>query len=383
MKDKTRLRHAGSGPHSLVRTVNPPIQRGSTVLMPTGASLYDGSQVGYGRAGLSAQNALCEALADMESGVGARLYPSGLAAVTGPMLALLKSGDEVLVCQHVYRPTRMFCDNLLTRYGVKVRYYPQTLPADALMALTTKRTRMIVLESPGSLTFEMQDVPGIARLARTQGVLTLMDNTWAAGWLFKPLEHDVDVSVQALTKYVGGHSDVFMGSAAVRDKALLAKLDAGMREMGWSVSPEDAYLMLRSLRTLDIRLERHGKNGLQVAEWLKKQPEVVEVIHPALPGARGHALWKRDFTGACGLFGVVLKPGSEAAVNAFLDALEVIGLGFSWGGHESLAISCDPQRQPGDYAGPLMRLHIGLEDPDDLTADLRRGLDAYNAATAP
>ena len=384
MKDETRNIRSGAEPKPLARTVNPPIQKASTVLLPSAAALYDPCQTSYGRGGLSAQNALCEAIADMEGAAGARLYPSGLAAMTGPLLALLKAGDEVLVAEHVYRPTRVFCDRMLARYGVGVRYYPQTLPPADLAALIGEKTRIIVLEAPGSLTFEMQDVPAIAALARERGVLTVMDNTWAAGWLFKPIEHGVDISCQALTKYVGGHSDVFMGLACARDEALLARLDASDHEIGWSVSPDDAYLMLRGLRTLPVRLERHGKNGLQVAEWLRKQPEVAEVIHPALPGTRGHDLWARDFTGACGLFGFVLNPAPEKAVHAFLDALTLFGLGFSWGGHESLAIHCDPQRRSGsvlpDYAGPLMRLHVGLEDPEDLIADLRRGLDAFNAA---
>jgi len=384
MKDTTRIIRAGSEPKPLARTVNPPIQRASTVLLPDAASLYDPGQVAYGRDSLSVRNALCEAIAEMEGAAGAKLFPSGLAAMTGTLLALLKAGDEVLVCRHVYRPTRRFCDKVLKRFGVLVGYYPQTLDPAELMALVTDRTRVIVLESPGSLSFEMQDVAAIAAGARQRGVLTVMDNTWGAGLLFKPIAHGVDVSCQALTKYVGGHSDVFMGSAAARDDATLKLLEAAMHDVGWSVSPEDAYLLLRGLRTLPTRLERHGKSGLQVAEWLRQQPEVREVIHPALPGSRGHTLWARDYTGACGLFGFVFQPAPEAKVNAFLDALSLFGLGFSWGGHESLAISCDPQRRTGadldDYGGPLMRLHVGLEDPGDLIEDLRRGLAAFKAA---
>jgi cystathionine beta-lyase len=384
MKDTTRIIRAGSEPRRLTRTVNPPIQRASTVLLPDAASLYDPRQVSYGRAGLSAQSALCEAIAEMEGAAGVRLFPSGLAAMTGTLLALLKASDEVLVCQHIYRPTRKFCDRVLKRFGVGVAYYPQTLPAAQLMERVTAKTRVIVLESPGSLSFEMQDVAAIAAAARERGVLTVMDNTWGAGLLFKPIVHDVDISCQALTKYVGGHSDVFMGSAAARDEAVLAPLEAAMHDIGWSVSPEDAYLMLRGLRTLPTRLERHGKSGVQVAEWLREQPEVREVIHPALTGNRGHDLWARDYSGACGLFGFVFQPAPDSAVNAFLDALTLFGLGFSWGGHESLAINCDPQRRGGadleDYGGPLMRLHIGLEDPGDLIEDLKRGLEAFNAA---
>ena len=380
MKDETRIIRAGAEPRPLARTVNPPIQRASTVLLPNAASLYDPTLISYGRESLAVRHALCEAIAQMEGAAGVRLFPSGLAAMTGTLLALLKAGDEILVCQHVYRPTRKFCDRVLKRFGVGVAYFRQTLPAAELMTMAGEHTRAIVLESPGSLSFEMQDVGAIAAAARERGILTVMDNTWGAGLLFKPIEHGVDVSCQALTKYVGGHSDVFMGSAAARDDATLKLLEAAMHDIGWSVSPEDAYLMLRGLRTLPTRLERHGKSSVAVAKWLQDQPEVAEVIHPALPGARGHELWARDFTGACGLFGVVLQPAPEKAVEAFLDALTLFGLGFSWGGHESLAIHCDPQRRTGavldDYAGPLVRLHIGLEAPEDLIADLRRGLDA-------
>ena len=382
--DATRLIRAGARSKRAVKTVNPPIERASTILLPNAAALYDPGQVSYGRVGLSPREELCSAIAEMEGAVGARLFPSGLAAMTGALLAVLKAGDEVLVAEHVYRPTRLFCDRMLRRFGVGVRYYRQGMTAPELVTLMTKATRVIVLESPGSLTFEMQDVPAIAAHARECGVLTLMDNTWAAGLLFKPIEHGVDLSAQALTKYVGGHSDVFMGSVAARDKALVQRLDNAMHEVGWSVSPEDAYLMLRSLRTLPTRLERHGGSSLAVAAWLNKHPDVQEVIHPALPGSRGHEIWKRDYTGSCGLFGVVLKPAPETAVHAFLDTLELFGLGFSWGGHESLAINCDPQRTRGaalgQYPGPLIRLHVGLEDPQDLIADLAGGLAAFKAA---
>ena len=386
MKDETRIIRAGSDLKPLARTVNPPIQRASTVLLPNAASLYAPGQVTYGRDSLAARDALCQAISEMEGAEGTKLFPSGLAAMTGTLLALLKAGDEVLVCQQIYRPTRRFCDRVLARFGVSTTYYDQTLPAAELMALADQKTRAIVLESPGSLGFGMQDVAAIGSAARERGLLTIMDNTWGAGWLYRPLAHGVDVSCQALTKYVGGHSDVFMGSAATRDPAILRQLDAAMHEVGWSVSPEDAYLMLRGLRTLPTRLERHGRSGLQVAAWLREQPEVLEVLHPGLPGCPGHELWARDYAGACGLFGFVLQPAPEVAVEALLDALTLFGLGFSWGGHESLAIHCDPQRRAGavldDYGGPLMRLHVGLEDPEDLIEDLKRGLEAFNAIRA-
>ena len=254
------------------------------------------------------------------------------------------------------------------------------------MAMATPATRLIVMESPGSLSFEMQDVPAIARLARQRGILTLLDNTWAAGLLFKPLAHGVDLSVQSLTKYVGGHSDAFMGAVAASSPPMVQALEAAILDFGWSVAPDDAYQMLRGLRTLPTRMARHGASGLQVAAWLAQQPQVLQVLHPALPGAPGHELWKRDYSGAAGVFAVVMRPGSPRAVEAFLDTLTLFGLGFSWGGFESLAISSGDQlshrRFPSGLAGPLMRLHIGLEEPADLIADLRRGLDALREAQA-
>ena len=386
MTEETRLIHSGQAQTPLARTVGPPIQRGSTVLLPNAAALYDHeSQVTYGRQGLAAQSALISALAELEHAAGVTLYPSGLAALTGAMLAVLKAGDEVLVVDTIYKPTRRFCDTVLRRYGVQVRYYPASQDAEALMAACGPATRLIVLESPGSLSFEFQDVPAIAAAARARGVLTLIDNTWAAGLLFKPLDHGVDISVQALTKYVGGHSDVFMGSAAVRTPDLVQILEDGVLNIGWAVSPDDAYQMLRGLRTLATRMARHDASGREVAAWLAKRDEVGQVLHPALPGAPGAEIWGRDYSGACGLFAFTLNSASAAATAAFLDALTVFGLGFSWGGFESLAIDCDPQLSGrsarGDYGGPLIRLHIGLEDPVDLIADLEGGFAARGAAT--
>jgi cystathionine beta-lyase len=382
MSDETRLIHAGKAADTLARTVGPPIQKGSTVLLPNAEALYDDANyLTYGRSGLSAQTSLQEALAVLEGAVGVALYPSGIAALSGVAMALLKVGDEVLVVDNVYKPVRRFCDNVLRRFGVGVTYFdPRTRP-EALVETAPAATRLILLESPGSLSFEMQDVPRIAELAREKGILTAIDNTWGAGLIFKPLEHGVDISIQALTKYVGGHSDGFMGSAAARDPKLVRQLADGVNHMGWAVSGEDAYAMLRGLRTLPTRMARQGASGLTVAAWLREQPEVSHLLHPALPGCPDHELWKRDYKGACGLFGFVLKPAPKAAVNAFLDALKLFGLGFSWGGFESLAIWCDPQLKvrkfDHDYGGPLMRLHVGLEDPADLIADLRKGLDAF------
>jgi cystathionine beta-lyase len=383
MDEESRLIRAGAGRKPDAKTVAPAIQRGSTVLLPDARSLYDGT-FGYGRSGLNAQHALCDALCELEGATQTQVFPSGLAAITAALTAVLKAGDHILVVDTVYKPVRQFCDSVLARFGVSVDYYDARLDAEALMALATPATRLILLESPGSLTFEVQDVPAIAAAARARGILTLMDNTWGAGLLFKPLALGVDLSVQALTKYVCGHSDVFMGSVAVIDRKLAAAMEDAVHHHGWAVTGDDAYQALRGLRTLAVRMARHGENGLAVARWLQDHPEVLRVIHPALPGDPGHALWRRDFTGACGLFAVVLRPGPDKAVEAFLNALKLFGLGFSWGGFESLAINCDPQFKrrtvPVDYGGPVIRLHVGLESPADLIADLEGGLTAWEAA---
>jgi cystathionine beta-lyase len=300
------------------------------------------------------------------------------------MLAVLKAGDEVLVTDAIYKPVRRFCDHVLVRYGVTVRYYPARTEPQALIDMAGAATRLIVLESPGSLTFEVQDAPAIARLAKARGILTLMDNTWGAGLIFKPLAHGIDLSVQALTKYVGGHSDAFMGSAAANSPALIDALNNAIWDFGWSVAAEDAYQMLRGLRTLPTRITKCGASSLIAAAWLRDQPEIAQVLHPALPGAPDHAIWKRDYTGTAGLFAVVLKPCPVAAVHAFLDALELFGLGFSWGGFESLALHSDPQFKVRTFApafeGPVLRLNVGLEEPAELISDLRQGLNALRSA---
>jgi cystathionine beta-lyase len=383
-REATRLIRAGKPPTDLLKTVGPPIQKGSTVLIGRAADLYDDRRPTYGRGGLAAQETLAAALAELEGARTVKLFPSGLAAVAGAILAVTKAGDEVLVTDAIYKPIRRFCDRVLGRFGLTIGYFAADASPDAVMALATPATRIIVLESPGSLTFEMQDVPAIARLAKARGVLTLMDNTWAAGLIFKPLAHGVDLSVQSLTKYVGGHSDVFMGSAAAASAEMGQALERAIVDFGWSVAPDDAYQMLRGLRTLPTRLQRHGASSLKVAAWLRDQPQIAQVLHPALPGAPGHALWKRDYAGPAGVFGVVLKGASERGVNAFLDALALFGLGYSWGGFESLALTADPQfdvrKAKPRFGGPVVRLNIGLEDPDDLIADLRGGLGALAAS---
>jgi cystathionine beta-lyase len=379
MDIRTRLiRDATARPQDR-RPVNPPIERGTTILMSKSADLFDESRgVTYGLSGLSVHRALEKGMAELEAAEAVFLASSGLAAVTIPIMAMLGAGDEVLVTDAVYGPTRRFCNQTMKRFGVATRYYPQRATPEEVLALAGDKTRLIILESPGSLTFEIQDIPGIARLAKARGIATLIDNTWGAGLLFRPLEHGVDISVQALSKYVGGHSDVFLGSIAVRDAAIGRRINEVVEQMGWFVSPDDAYLALRGLRTLPARMAQHEAGGLSVARWLADQPQVVSVLHPALPDFPDHGLWKRDFSGSNGLFGIVLKPGLDA--DRLIDALELFGTGVSWGGYESLASPGDRQvarrSLPQDLGGSLVRLHVGLEAPEDLIADLGRGLNA-------
>ena len=338
----------------------------------------------YGLDGGSAARALRSAVADLERACDAWIVPSGLAAVTVPLLALLRPGDEVIATDALYGPSRRFLSRWMTARGVTVRYHPAEADAGAVAALIDDRTRLILIESPTSLTFEMLDTPALAAAARTKGVLTVMDNTWAAGLSFKPLAHGVDVSVQALTKYASGHSDVLMGSVAVADPALGRQIGATIEDMGWHVSPDDAWLALRGLRTLPLRYAEQARSGLQVARWLEARPEIARVLYPPLPTAPAPRLWSRDYTGAASILGLVMQGGDETAAQALLDALCLFGLGWSWGGFESLATHETgqlAQRQfPPSLPGELIRLHVGLEDPADLIADLERGLAAWRAA---
>jgi cystathionine beta-lyase len=377
----TELAHLGRDPRRFLGAVNTPVFRASTILFRTLAELEQATRgefpdVAYGLHGLPTVSDLARALASLEGGHAALIVPSGLAATTFPLLALAKPGDHVLVTDAVYGPTRRFCDNHLRRLGVEVSYYDPLLGAEIAREFRP-RTTIVFAESPGSLTFEVQDIPAIASVAHSRGARVILDNTWATPLGFRSFDHGVDVAVHAVTKYIGGHSDVLLGAviASAETYAPLARL---WTDMGITASSDDCFLGLRGLRTLGVRLARHTASALEVARWLARQPGVREVLYPALPGDRGHALWTRDFNGASGLFGVVLDPVEQGRLAAMLDGMRLFGLGWSWGGFESLLIPTWPERarsvttwEPG---GPTLRCAIGLEDPQDLIDDLDDGL---------
>lgn len=371
----TGLVHGGRRREWRGRLVNPPVERASTLLFDNVDELNAARpQLGsynYGLQGTATHWALSEALTELEPGAaGTALYSSGLAALTGALLAVLSAGDELLVVDSVYGPTRKFCDTILKRLGIAVRYYDPLAGGNAVAELSTDRTRAILLESPGSHTMEIQDVPAICATAHELGLVTLIDNTWASSFLFQALPAGVDISILALSKYVGGHSDLMLGSATANAKHF-PRLQRTAWDLGHAVSPDDAWLGSRGLRTLSIRLKQHEENGLAVARWLKLRPEVGLVLHPALPDCPGHEIWKRDFTGASGLFSFELKNADAKMRATFVDSLELFGIGFSWGGYESLVLPVDPIRTVSEPPAPnLVRLHIGLEDPRDLIADL-------------
>jgi cystathionine beta-lyase len=361
------------------RLVNVAIQRASTILFDNVEELEKArpglGQWNYGLQGTATHWALSEALTELEPGAaGTALYSSGLAAVSGALLAVLSSGDQLFVVDSVYGPTRKFCDTILKRLGIDIVYYDPLLGPEVAEQFTD-RTRTILLESPGSMTMEVQDVSGICAAAHTRDVVTLMDNTWATPLLFPALEAGVDISIQALSKYVGGHSDVMIGSATANAKHFTRLQRTGW-DLGHAVSPDDAWLGSRGLRTLAVRLKQHGENALKVARWLKEQPQVGPVLHPALPDCPGHEFWKRDFNGSSGLFSFELKGADRPARARFIDSLTLFGIGFSWGGYESLVLPMDPVRTVSKApAENLVRLQIGLEDADDLIADLAAAFD--------
>ena len=381
MKPATQVAHLGRDPAAFLGAVNTPVFRASTILFPTVALLEAAARgehpgVTYGLHGLPTVRDLQAAVAALEGGHAALAVPSGLTATTLPLLALLSRGDHVLVTDSVYGPTRRFCDLHLVRYGVEVSYY------DPLAGATIEKdfrpnTRVVFTESPGSLTFEVQDIPAIAAVAHARGAKVVLDNTWATPLFFRAFDRGVDVSVHAATKYLGGHSDVLLG-LIVANADTFPALHRFWTDTGVTASSDDCFLGLRGLRTLATRLARHQASATEIALWLRERPEVREVIYPALPGSRGHALWQRDFTGATGLFGVVLQPVAKERIAAMLDGMRLFRMGWSWGGFESLIIPTWPERARTvthwNAGGPCLRLHVGLEDPGDLIADLADGL---------
>jgi cystathionine beta-lyase len=367
--------------------VNPPVYHASTVLYPTAEDfLARRSRYLYGRRGTPTSEALENALRELEGAecAGVSLLPSGLGAISTALLSVLGAGDHLLVTDNAYQPTRKFCDQVLARYGITTGYYNPLIGSD-IAGLMQPNTRAVYVESPGSLSFEVQDVPAIAAAAHANGAVVLMDNTWATPLYFRAFEKGVDLSIQAATKYLGGHSDVMLGTVSA-NKAAWGRLREMVHLSGLCVGPDDMYLGLRGLRTLGVRLAQHYRSGLQVARWLGQQPEIARVLHPALAGCPGHAVWQRDFSGGSGLFSVVLKPVPQKAVHAFINELTLFGIGPSWGGFESLAIpfDCASIRTATEWApgGPTVRFHIGLEDVDDLIGDLERGFAALAAARA-
>ena len=385
--DGTRLVHGGRRAEWRGRLVNPPVHRGSTVLFDTVAEMRAASpgfgESYYGLHGTPTQWALAEALTGLEPGAGGTmLYSSGLAAVTAALLTVLETGDELLMVDSVYGPTRRFCDGFLARYGVRTRYYDPAI-GGAIASLIGDDTRAIFLESPGSLTMEVQDVPAICAAATARGVATLIDNTWATPLFFPALAAGADLSILAGTKYVGGHADVMLGAVTATPE-YYGRLERTSWDLGHSLSPDDAWLGSRGLRTMGVRLRQHQESALAIARWLKERPEVARVLHPALPDCPGHDHWARDFKGSSGLFSFVLAGGDDAARTRLIDGLELFGIGYSWGGYESLAVPVDPERlrtaTRWDAEGPAVRLNIGLEDIDDLIADLAQGLARWGAA---
>lgn len=367
--------------------VNPPVWRASTILYDDVAHLRSAARSStherlfYGRKGTPTAWSLADALTEMEPGAeGTMLFPSGVAAIACALLSVLKPGDQLLMVDSAYDPTRNFCEQMLKGYGIETIYYDPLADSVSIRQLLNENTRAIFLESPGSLTFEVQDILAITTLAREKGIVTLLDNTWATPFFFPALAHGIDITILACTKYIVGHSDVMLGSVTATPE-YFPKLRQTAHLLGQMVSPDDAWLASRGLRTLGVRLNQHQESALQIARWLAEQPDVARVLHPALPSCPGHENWARDFSGSSGLFSFVLKGGNEEARVALIDGLEHFGIGYSWGGFESLALPVDPARYRTatiwQAEGPLVRLQIGLEDPADLIADLDAGLARF------
>jgi cystathionine beta-lyase len=381
--DATRVAHTGRGGSRHHGVVNPPVYHVSTVTFPTLKALKEATEgpqsdqaVTYGRRGTPTHFALQDAIAALEGSGSTFLVPSGLAAISVSLLSVLNPGDHLLMVDSAYAPARHFCDTVLRTLAIETTYYDPAIGAD-ISKLIRPNTRAVFLESPGSVTFEIQDVSGITMAAHVHRIATLMDNTWATPLYFKPLAHGVDISIQSITKCIGGHADVMMGSITASEP-WLSRVRHWVHQLGLCVGPDDASLALRGLRTLDARLARHQATGIKIAEWLLSRREVARVLHPALVSYPGHGVWERDFTGASGLFGVLLKSCTDQQLADFIDGLELFGKGYSWGGYESLIVPHDPRgirtAVPWKANGQLIRIHAGLEEADDLIADLSAGL---------
>jgi len=378
-KPETRIVSEGRMNESHFGAVNTPVYRASTILYPDLAAIKANTQpYTYGRRGTPSTRSFEEAISAIEGAARTVSVTSGVQAIGLAILSVCSAGDHLLMVDSCYEPTRTLCDRTLKRFGIQTSYYA---PDDDIAAHLKPNTKAVFCESPGSLTFEVQDIPAIAKAAHAHdngsgGASVLMDNTWATPLFFRPLEHGVDLSIQAATKYIGGHADVMLGYVAANESHA-GRLHQVHGDLGLYASGDDCFLGLRGLRTLAVRLARHQETGLTLARWLDARPEVARILHPALPGDPGHGLWKRDFSGSCGLFGVVLKPVSEVQLAAFVDGLQHFGIGYSWGGFESLIIPAHIRRtvRPFEAEGPVLRIHAGLEDADDLIADLEKGLE--------
>lgn len=388
---QTQLITAGRKQKWTKGVVNPPIQRASTIVFETVADKHHATlnrankELFYGRRGTHTHFAFQEAMVEVEGGTGCALYPCGTAAIANSILSFIETGDHILMVDTCYEPTRDFCDKVMKKMGVETTYYDPVIGED-IEDLIQPNTKILFLESPGSITMEIQDVPTLAQIAHKHDIIVMLDNTWAAGVLFNPFEHGVDISIQAATKYIVGHSDVMLGTA-VANQNYWDQLREQSYLMGQCVSPDDVYLGLRGLRTLDVRLRQHAENSLKVAKWLQTRPEVDHVRHPALETCPGHAFFQRDFQGGNGLFSFVLHNSVPAATTALLDGMEHFKMGYSWGGFESLILANEPKSfnklrsvANPNFKGTLIRLHIGLENVDDLIADLEQGLERYQAS---
>ncbi len=378
-KPETKAVSLGRMSDSHFGAVNTPVYRASTILYPDLAALKANKQpYTYGRRGTPTTRSFEEAIAGLEGAAKVAVCTSGLQAIGLAILSVCGAGDHLLMVDSCYEPTRILCERTLKRFGIETSYYP---PTDDIAKHLRPNTRAVFCESPGSLTFEVQDIPAIVKTAHAAGAMVLMDNTWATPVFFRPLAHGVDLSIQAATKYVGGHADVMLGYVAANE-SVAARLHETHGNLGLFASGDDCYLGLRGLRTLAVRLARHQETGLALARWLQARPEIARILHPGLESDPGHALWKRDFSGACGLFGVILKPVSDAAVAAFVDGLQHFGIGYSWGGFESLIVPAHISRTVSAFHtdGPVLRIHAGLEDAGDLIADLEQGLERLKAS---